>query len=184
MILFSSGKRRARATAAQIYAACVTASRAPDLFVGFGVPDTLQGRFELLSLHLFPVLYRLMHDPGDDPELARLVAEAFVSDMDAAMRETGVSDTRVPKRMKSLYASFAGRINAYKTAFGGGQGALAAAVERNVFPDGAANGRAAELALYLEAAVAALRNAPLEALRRGELPFPRLAGAAGEEIRP
>jgi cytochrome b pre-mRNA-processing protein 3 len=155
----------------------------PWLFLTFGVPDTLQGRFEMLSLHLFPLLHRLMHDPGDDPELARLISEAFVNDMDAAMREMGVGDVTVPKRMKKLYASFAGRISAYKTALQGGEEAMAAAVARNVFPDDAPDRRAFDLGRYTLAAVAALRDAPLEGVRRGELPFPQVPGALGEERR-
>jgi cytochrome b pre-mRNA-processing protein 3 len=120
MILFKSTRGRERAVAEEVYAACVMASRRPALFLTFGVPDTLQGRFEMLALHLFPLLHRLMHDPGDDPELARLISESFVNDMDAAMREMGVGDVTVPKRMKKLYASFAGRVSAYKTALQGG----------------------------------------------------------------
>ena len=69
-----------------------TAARRPALYLDYGVPDTLQGRFEMVALALFPVLNRLMHEPGDDPELARLVSESFVDDMDAAFREMGVSD--------------------------------------------------------------------------------------------
>ncbi len=55
----------------------LAAARRPSFYLRCGVPDTLQGRFEMVALHLFPVLHRLMHDPGDDPELARLIAEAW-----------------------------------------------------------------------------------------------------------
>jgi cytochrome b pre-mRNA-processing protein 3 len=137
-----------------------------------GVPDTLQGRFEMVALHLFPLLYRLMHEPGDDPELARLVSESFVADMDAAFREMGVGDLTVPKRMNTLYRSFAGRISAYSGALRDGEGALAAAIDRNVFPDRSADRQALFLAQHAQAAVAALRAANLDALRRGEAPFP------------
>ena len=109
-------------------------------------PTRLQGRFEMVALNLFPVLHRLMHDPGDDPELAQRVAESFVDDMDAALRDIGVSDTRVPKRMKTLYGSFAGRIAAYGKALGEGDAALGAAIARNVFPDGGDGGHVRALA--------------------------------------
>jgi cytochrome b pre-mRNA-processing protein 3 len=129
----------------------------------------------MLALHLFPVLYRLMHVPGDDPALARHLSETFVDDMDAAIREIGVSDVRVPRRMKELYRSFAGRIAAYKAGLEEGEGPLAAAIARNVFPDETSDGRAAKRALalarYLQRAVAAVAGADLDTLRRGSARF-------------
>ena len=101
MLLFSAKRRGDRDAAERIYAACLTAARRPELYLGYGVPDTLQGRFEMVAFSLFPILNRLMHEPGDDPDLARLVSENFVKDMDAAFREMGLSDTTVPKRMKT-----------------------------------------------------------------------------------
>ena len=151
MLLFSAQKRRDREAAEALYAACVAAARHPALYTAYGVPDTLQGRFEMLALHLFAPIQRLMHEPGDDPELARLLAERFVADMDAAFREMGVGDVTVPKRMKALYRSFAGRVSAYRTALGEGEAALVAAVSRNVFPDGEAEACALALDIALEA---------------------------------
>jgi cytochrome b pre-mRNA-processing protein 3 len=137
------------------------------------VPDTLQGRFEMLALHLFPVLHRLMHAPGDDPELARLVSEVLVSNMDGTFREMGVSDTVVPRRMKTFYRSFAGRITAYARALDdSGETSLAAAISRNVFADGGEHCGVAELVRYLRASVDAICEADLNRLRLGELPFP------------
>ena len=177
MILFPSRKRRERDTSECIYAAAVAASRRPAFFLAYGVEDTLQGRFEMLALHLFPLLHRLMRDPGDDPDLARLVSEVMVVDMDDALRGLGVSDTRVPRRMKTLYRSFAGRISAYSEALSAGDAALAAAVTRNVYPEGAEDMRALALSRYLETAVLALRAADLDALRRGILPYPEPAAS-------
>ena len=174
MLLFSTRRRGERDAAERVYAACLTAARRPELYLGYGVPDTLQGRFEMVAFALFPVLNRLMHEPGDDPELARLVSESFVDDMDAAFREMGLSDTAVPKRMKTLYSSFAGRVTAYRQAMGD-ERTLAGAVARNVFPDEPEDERAGALATYLKAATAAVAAVELSALRRGEVPFPSLA---------
>jgi cytochrome b pre-mRNA-processing protein 3 len=172
MIVFSSTKRRERQAAGRLYAAAVQAARQPALYTELGVPDTLQGRFEMVALHLFALINRLMHEPGDDPELARLVSEAFVADMDGAFREMGVSDIAVPKRMKVLYRSFAGRVGAYRAGLAQGEAALQAALARNVFPDGP-NGRCAlDLARHLKATVAAMREADIAELRRGEAAFP------------
>ena len=175
MSLFSSARRREREAADRIYAACVDAARRPALFLGYGVPDTLQGRFEMLTLHLFPVLYRFMHDPGDDPGLARLISESLVVDMDSAFREMGVGDVTVPKRMRTLYRSFGGRITAYRQAYGDGMAALESAVQRNVFPDGDPDGRAKALAMHLQAAAETIARHPRDRLRAGDVPFPSLA---------
>jgi cytochrome b pre-mRNA-processing protein 3 len=92
----------------------------------------------------------------------------------------GVGDLSVPKRMTTLYRSFAGRIAAYREASGKGREALKAAIARNVFPDGPAETHALALAVYLDTAVAALRSASTEDLRRGELPFPPIAPPQAE----
>jgi cytochrome b pre-mRNA-processing protein 3 len=181
MTLFSSTKRREREVAGRLYAAAVQAARQPVLYTEFGVPDTLQGRFEMVTLHLFALTNRLMHEPGDDPELARLVSEAFIADMDAAFREMGVSDIAVPKRMKVLYRSFAGRLAAYRAGLAEGEGALEAALARNVFPDGPKGRCALDLARHLTATVAALRAAELAVLRRGEAAFPEASPQPREE---
>jgi cytochrome b pre-mRNA-processing protein 3 len=174
MFLLLARKRAEQAAAERIYAAAVDAARRPELYLEYGVPDTLQGRFEVLALHLFPILHRLMHDPGDDPHLARLVSEVLVSNMDGTFREMGVSDTVVPKRMKTFYRSFAGRITAYTKALDDGRDALAAAIDRNVFADGGEHRRADALARYLRASIETMRAADLNDLRRGKLPFPAL----------
>jgi cytochrome b pre-mRNA-processing protein 3 len=176
-MLFSSRRSRRRAAAERLYASCLEKSRDPALFTRFAVPDTVQGRFEMLTLHLFPVLQRLMRAPGDDPELARLVSEALVNDMDAAMREMGVGDVSVPKRMKTLYRSFAGRVAAYTSAAEAGEAPMAAALARNVYPDEDAAdrmvaARALDLARYVQTAIALVRAADLDTIRRGEPPFP------------
>ena len=172
VMLLSPRRRRERDAAGRLYAAAVGAARRPVLYTAYGVPDTLQGRFEMIALHLFALINRLMHEPGDDRELARLVAESFVADMDGAFREMGVSDLAVPKRMKVLYRSFAGRVGAYRAALAEGEAALAAAVARNVFPDGAEGNAALALARHLRRTVAAMRQADISALRRGEAAFP------------
>ena len=139
----------------------------------------------MVALALFPVLHRLMHDPGDDPELARLVAESFVDDMDAALRDIGVSDTRVPKRMKTLYGSFAGRIDGLSRGARRGRRGARGGDRAQCLPGGAGGARmCAALAGYLQGRRRGDAARPiLAALRRGEVPFPepRDAEAAAHE---
>lgn len=178
MIFFSRAKRDERQAAERLYWAALAAARRPAFYVRHGVPDTLQGRFEMVALNLFPVLHRLMHEPGDDPELARAVAESLVDDMDGALRDVGVGDTRVPKRMRALYQSFAGRVTAYSQALGEGDEALADAVARNVFPEGGDREHVAALASYVGEAVRAVRGVELASLRRGDVPYPDVSAEA------
>ena len=178
MLRLLSRQRGERAAAERIYAACMEAARRPELYRAGGIPDTLQGRFEAAALHLFPVLYRLMHVPGDDPALARRIAESLVEHMDATFREMGVGDTAVPKRMATLYQSFAGRLEAYKAGLEAEGGELGAAIARNVFPEGGDAGHAAVLAEYVRAASVAMPAVPMAELRRGALHFPPLPASA------
>ena len=179
MAIFARRLKAEREAAERVYAACLNAARHPAFYLDDGVPDTFEGRFEVLTLTLFPVLNRLMHDPGDDPDLARRISESFVDDMDAVFREMGVSDPGIPKRMKALYGAFAGRITAYRAALGEGDSALADAIARNVFPGMQADKRVAVLAEYLKTAVRSVARIEMAALRRGEIPFPKIQATAG-----
>ena len=94
MLLFSRRAARRAGGGGADLCRVPAAARRPALYLAYGVPDTLQGRFEMVALALFPVLNRLMHEPGDDPDLARLVSESFVEDMDAVVPRDGASATR------------------------------------------------------------------------------------------
>lgn len=93
-------RRRAEVqrTAEKLYGSVVAAARNPGFYRGMGVPDTPEGRFELVALHLFLMLEGLKGQNAADPELAQRTIEAFVTDMDDCMREMGVGDMVVGKR--------------------------------------------------------------------------------------
>lgn len=111
------------------YIALVAAARHPFFYEKLGVPDTLDGRFEMIVLHLFLLQYRLA---GDAPEFARGLSEIFIADMDRSLREIGVSDTGVSKRMKAMGRAYHGRLQAY-SALGNDREALLAALARNLY---------------------------------------------------
>lgn len=170
-MLFSTRRRRERDAAEGLYRAVAEASRRPAFYTDFGVPDTLEGRFESLLLHLFPVMERLRCGEDADPQFSRLLAEAFVADMDATLREMGVGDLSVPRRVKSMYAALGGRLAAYGAAKNDRE-ALAAALQRNVFDGSPAASQTTRLASYLQTAVAAIGAIPVAALKRGAPVFP------------
>lgn len=169
--MFSERRRRQRNAAEALYAAAVESARHPALFRAYGVPDTFDGRFEMVLLHLFPIIHRLL-PPDADPKLAQLVSEVFVEDSDAALREMGVGDLTVPKRMKKLYSSFAGRMSAYSDALAKGDAELADAVARNVYPHGPAEPCVSAMTRYLQSLLAALAATGLDVLREGRVALP------------
>jgi cytochrome b pre-mRNA-processing protein 3 len=117
-----------------LYGAAVAAARAPYLYEKLGVPDTLDGRFDLVGLHVFLLIDRLRRAGPPGPELAQAVFDAMFSDMDVNLREMGVGDLSVGKRVKAMWEALHGRSAVYAAAIeAGDQKALAGALGRNVW---------------------------------------------------
>lgn len=157
------------------------AARAPALYARLGVPDTVEGRFESLSLHLVLVLRRLRRLPPPAAEVAQDLVDAFFRQLDATLREMGVGDMGVPKRMKKLAQAFYQRAAAYDAALdAAGAGRVARALSG---PLGAAPEALFGLARYALAADAALAVRTLDALLEGGPGFPPPDRFAEEEPR-
>ncbi|MGO4570938.1 ubiquinol-cytochrome C chaperone family protein [Microvirga sp. 2TAF3] len=156
---------------ATLYERVATASRAPGLYAALGIPDTLEGRFEALSLHMVLILRALRGLPAPAGDVAKDLTDAFFQDLDASLREMGIGDTTVPKRMKKLASSFYGRAHSYDAPLDGADEAgLAVALGRNACGSDAP---AAALARYVLAADQGLRSTDLAAfLDRGPA-FPK-----------
>jgi len=154
-----------------LYGAIVAQARLPVLYAGFGVPDTIEGRFDMIVLHLVLVLRRLRHE-AQLAKLAQGLFDSFCRDMDHNLREMGVGDLSVPKEMTRLGEAFYGRQRAYEEALSGADGAaaLATALWRNVF-SGDRPRAAALLAAYALHAAARLDATDAAALGQGRLAF-------------
>lgn len=170
-MIFSLFRKDPRRTAiAALYARIADASRVPGLYAALGIPDSLEGRFESLSLHMILALRALRGLPPPADDVAKDLTDAFFRDMDASLREMGVGDTVVPKRMKKVAAAFYGRAQAYDPALNAGNGAeLAQALGRNALGDDAP---ATGLARYALAADASLKAVTLEILLESGPAFP------------
>jgi cytochrome b pre-mRNA-processing protein 3 len=169
-------KRRNDAIAYPLYGAIVAQSRQPALYTDYGVPDTLDGRFDMVVLHGFLLFHRLKSETEENRAIGQEVFDIFLKDMDGTLREMGVGDISVPKKLKKMAEAFFGRIRAYDDALTAGDHAtLVAAIERNVFPEGAPEGAAERLALYAESSVASLAAQSLAELRSANLAYARLA---------
>lgn len=160
----------------ELYGAAVAAARRPWAFLDLGVPDTLAGRFDLISLHVALLIRRLRTDA--DPkgaELGQAVFDAMFADMDVNLREMGVGDMSVGKRVKGLWEAWHGRMRAYEAALDAGdRPALVAAVARNIFAGQAGAGDAGPegLANFVESAAVHLQGLPLAKLLAGQASFP------------
>ena len=108
--------RRNKEIVESIYAVLVEAARAPVLFETLGIPDTVMGRFETLSLHVFLFLRRCRGEAALEP-VVQDVVDRVVVDLEASIRELGVGDPAVPKRMRKLTGILYERIAAYDAAF-------------------------------------------------------------------
>lgn len=170
-----------RATIGRLYGAIVTQARRPVFYTDFAVPDTVDGRFEMVSLHTFLLCHRLKDGDEVARSLAQDVFDAFLDDMDTALREMGVGDLSVPKKMKKMGEAFYGRTGVYDAALGEAEDkALAEALSRNVLGrgDGPAGREARALASYARAAVAALQATAFDEFARGRISFPDPDGFA------
>jgi cytochrome b pre-mRNA-processing protein 3 len=157
-----------------IYGMIVTRVREPVFYRDFGVPDTVDGRFDLLLLHLWMVLRRLRAaENGMEP--AQALFDRFCEDMDDNLREMGVGDLAVPRRMQAFGEAFYGRSRAYDFALGEGteqvRGALAQAIAKNIL-NGCDLDHAQALAAYTMATVTSLAACDDAAMLRGAWSFP------------
>ena len=101
--------------ASKLYGSIVAQARQPAFYRELGVPDTTRGRYEVLVLHMSSVLNALHQFEGGDGKVGRALIEVFVADMDDAMRELGVGDLSVPKKVKKTAAGLRERTMAYRS---------------------------------------------------------------------
>ena len=128
-----SGRRVVRDAADLAYRRVVEQARQPIFFTEYGVPDTLDGRFELICLHAFLYLHRLKTDVPQANRICQSFFDRMFADFDRALREMGTGDLSVGKHVKRMVLAFYGRVRAYEEGLAGGEGILDAALVRNVF---------------------------------------------------
>jgi cytochrome b pre-mRNA-processing protein 3 len=159
-----------RGTIDAIYGMIVTQAREPLFYRDLGVPDTVNGRFDLIVLHLWTVLRRLGEIAGM-VELAQALFDRFCADMDDNLREMAIGDLAVPKKMQAFGEAFYGRIAAYDMALTDNPEALAQAISRNIL-DGGSIENARRLAAYATAVIATLEKLDAAALVNASWSFP------------
>jgi cytochrome b pre-mRNA-processing protein 3 len=144
-----------------LYGAIVAQARAQAFYADLGVPDTLEGRFDMIVLHLALVLRRIRAAGAPVASHGQPLFDRFCKDLDDNLREMGVGDLTVPKKMRRFGEAFYGRAEAYDRALAqDDRGALAEALSRNVMGEGATpSANAVRLADYVRAASDLLERA-------------------------
>lgn len=155
------------------YDQLTAASRNPAFFLDYGVPDTVMGRFEMVSIVMILFFRRTRASDTSGQELAQEIVDAFFQDLDHAIREIGIGDVAVPKRMKKFAAMFYGRLESYAKALDDRDaGALADALARNIHPGKAEAADMSALATYMLEAEKTLAEEPEDRVQTGSLVFP------------
>lgn len=167
-----------------LYQSIVLQARESSFYADCGVPDSVDGRFELLVLHCWLVMRRLRGEGEEAAALSQTLFDTLIYDLDQSLRVSGVGDLKVGPKLKAMGQAFYGRARAYDEGLEAPAGAvLEAALRRNLYgtlAEVSAAGPAA-MADYLRREAAALQAQPTEPLLRGRLrfgPAPQ-AGAAG-----
>ncbi|MBM3620107.1 MAG: ubiquinol-cytochrome C chaperone [Alphaproteobacteria bacterium] len=179
--MFGVFRRRAqsRQSLAALYAALATQARSPAFYAELGVPDTVDGRFDLLVLHAWLVMQRLDEEPESGP-LKQDLFDTMFDHLDLTVREMGAQDLGVGRRIKRMAEGFQGRASAFREAWlAGNEAALREALRRNVFGKAsAADDSVANLSHYIGATMACLKKADLTALLAGRIAWPTPGSSA------
>ena len=150
------------------YASLTSTARDPFFYTDLGVPDTVMGRFEMLSIAMILFFRRTASSAVSGQELAQEIVDAFFQDLDHSIRELGIGDPGVPKRMKKLAGMFYGRLESYAAALDAiDRDALAAALARNIHPQSGEHPPMDCLAGWMIAAEKALVAVSEEEIARG-----------------
>ena len=175
MLAWLKTGRDRRQTAHSLYGSIVARARQPIFYAAWGVPDTVQGRFEMIALHLVVVLRRLAAEGRAGERLARALTEALMVDLDDAMREMTFGDLAVPREVKRAAAAVFDRHGAYLAALAASDDiALAQAIAAQLAylePSGALD--AHNLAVYVRRCAGALDGEAAELILAGQLAWPQ-----------
>lgn len=159
-------------SARTLYAGIVAQARRPEFYLDCGLADTVDGRFDLLVLHVFLVMHRLKQDRAETAELSQALFDVLFQDMDESLRELGAGDMGIGRRIKAMAEGFYGRTLAYERGLEEGSEALEQCVLRNLYgSDGASAAQLRAVAGYISREVAALAAQDLALLTRGEVVF-------------
>jgi cytochrome b pre-mRNA-processing protein 3 len=174
LTFFRSKSNPQKIAAEKLYSSLVAQSRDPVFYAEWGVPDTIDGRFDMIVLHAFVVMRRLGSGGQYEKELSQALYDEMFVDMDRAIREIGIGDLSVKKHIRRMMKAFNGRVNAYELGLGDPV-ALHDALRRNVYGTVKdENVSTVFMADYLKTAVVSIEAMPLQSIAEGNVIWPLL----------
>ncbi len=170
--------------ARRLYICVIKQARQPGFYLYCGVPDTADGRFDMILLHAFLLLRRTKRDQDRTADLGQAFFDLMFADMDQNLREMGLGDLAVGKRVKGMAAAFYGRIQAYEDGLAGNETALVDSLRRNLYrktePD---DSQLSTVSDYMRREAVRLDEIDTDRLLKGELDFgPAPAEPEQEEL--
>jgi cytochrome b pre-mRNA-processing protein 3 len=166
------GKSPIQSNAETLYFCAVEQARQPTFYADMGVPDTVDGRFDMIALHVFLILRRLKQDGAASQETSQALFDAMFTDMDRGLRELGAGDLGVGRRVKVMAKAFYGRIAAYDEGLMSDDSHLSEAILRNIFRgDDKERDHASLISRYLRGQADALDHQSIEAILSGVVQF-------------
>jgi len=175
MLKWLQTRRQRQDIASNLYNEVVAHARSPAFYLSFGVPDSMLGRFEMICLHSFLLFRRLGKTDNAGRELAQRIHDLMFADLDRTLREQGVGDMGIGKRVKKLARNLYGRIDAYETGLAGGTAELTDALRRNLYASASASDEeVAAMIAYINDAIEGLDAQPTGAIMLGHVGFPEV----------
>ncbi len=153
-------------------------ARQPWFYANLGVPDTVEGRYDMIMLHSFLVIEKMSGQDSSADVFAQKLFDELFKDMDRSLREMGVGDLSVPKKIRKMAEAFYGRAAAYREALGqaeyGDACALKTALARNIYVSNTEHPALDELTKYVLKAAALISDQSAKAIAAGEIKFPEI----------
>jgi cytochrome b pre-mRNA-processing protein 3 len=158
--------------AMELYSSVVAQARQPYFYTDLAVPDTPDGRYDMIMIHAFLLLHRLKRDLPNTKEISQALFDIMFEDMDKSLREMGAGDVGIGRRIKEMAKAFYGRIAAYDEGLNRDDDSLDIALQRNVYRQSSVkNEQVSALGSYIRREAVNLSEQPTEALLSGRLSF-------------
>ena len=165
-------KNRKNKVAMELYSILVIQARRPHFYKYWGIPDTPDGRYDMIMLHAFLVLHRLKYDHHNTKNISQALFDLMFEDMDKNLREMGAGDVGIGHRIKDMAKAFYGRIAAYELGLNQTGDLLEDAIKRNVYRNSlATDEQIARLCHYIRFEVDSLASQPTKSFLDGKLTF-------------
>ncbi|MDD7908395.1 MULTISPECIES: ubiquinol-cytochrome C chaperone family protein [Pseudovibrio] len=181
-MIFGIFRRRDDSSIRSVYEQIVAQARQPYFYTDLQVPDTVEGRFEMIVLHAFLVFHRLRNQGKEAQDFSQGVFDLFFQDMDQSMREMGIGDEGVRRRIRAMTESFYGRSSSYAEGLSSGnRSILAQSLLKNIYGGAQEVIAADRLVDYMQHSLDVLGELSEDEIRKGRVAFAAPDTLAGKK---